>query len=81
MSISEKKTWVVFLVVFLFALGSPYSHGQSDEELAKASQNPVGDLISLPLQNNTNAENFRGLCLKCARGKLTLTHSSSLQLK
>jgi len=26
----------------------------SDEELAKASQNPVADLISLPLQNNTN---------------------------
>jgi hypothetical protein len=25
-----------------------------DEELAKASQNPVADLISLPLQNNTN---------------------------
>jgi len=54
MSISEKKTWVVFLLVFLFALGSRYSHGQSDEDLAKASQNPVGDLISLPLQNNTN---------------------------
>jgi hypothetical protein len=25
-----------------------------DEELAKASQNPVADLISLPFQNNTN---------------------------
>ena len=25
-----------------------------DEELAKAPQNPVADLISLPLQNNTN---------------------------
>ena len=24
------------------------------EELAKAAQNPVADLISLPLQNNTN---------------------------
>lgn len=27
--------------------------GKSDTELAKTSQNPVGDLISLPLQNNT----------------------------
>ncbi|MEE9204097.1 MAG: hypothetical protein V3U08_03695, partial [Nitrospirales bacterium] len=44
----------MFLVVFLVALGSRYSQGQSDEELAKASQNPVGDLISVPLQNNTN---------------------------
>jgi hypothetical protein len=26
----------------------------ADEELAKAAQNPVADLISLPLQNNTN---------------------------
>ena len=54
MSYSTQKTWVAFLVVFLFALGSRYSHGQGDENLAKASQNPVGDLISLPLQNNTN---------------------------
>jgi hypothetical protein len=28
--------------------------GQDSEELAKAAQNPVADLISLPLQNNTN---------------------------
>ncbi len=28
--------------------------GASQEDLAKATQNPVGDLISLPFQNNTN---------------------------
>lgn len=30
--------------------------GNSEEDLAKASQNPVADLVSLPLQNNTNFE-------------------------
>ena len=54
MSYTKEKTWALFLVVVLFALGSRYSQGQSDEELAKATQNPVGDLISVPLQNNTN---------------------------
>ncbi len=28
--------------------------GQSETDLAKQSQNPVGDLVSLPFQNNTN---------------------------
>lgn len=28
--------------------------GQSNQDLAKASQNPVGDLISVPFQNNMN---------------------------
>jgi hypothetical protein len=51
MSHSEKKTSVVFLVVFLFALGSRYRHGQDESELAKATQNPLADLISVPLQN------------------------------
>jgi hypothetical protein len=27
---------------------------EGEEDLAKAAQNPVGDLISVPLQNNTN---------------------------
>ena len=30
------------------------SSGASDEELAKAAQNPIASMISLPLQNNTN---------------------------
>lgn len=32
----------------------PASGGASDEELNKQSQNPIANLISLPLQNNTN---------------------------
>ncbi|MBW1786046.1 MAG: neuromedin U [Deltaproteobacteria bacterium] len=34
--------------------GPVLGHGASDSELAKQSQNPVANLISLPLQNNTN---------------------------
>ncbi len=33
---------------------SPASQTESNEELAKKTQNPLSDLISLPLQNNTN---------------------------
>lgn len=36
-------------------LTSPLSHAaMTAEELAKLAQNPIGNLISLPLQNNTN---------------------------
>ena len=58
---------IVFLLAFLFLLlpamwAMDTANGDGiiepgenpDEELAKASQNPVADLISLPLQNNTN---------------------------
>ncbi|UCH79528.1 MAG: neuromedin U [Candidatus Coatesbacteria bacterium] len=31
-----------------------FGYAQSEEELAKKTQNPVADLISFPLQNNTN---------------------------
>ena len=54
MPCAKEQTWVLFLVVFLLALGSRYGHGQGDADLAKQSQNPISDLISLPLQNNTN---------------------------
>jgi hypothetical protein len=37
------------------ALWQPYAHAElSAEELAKLAQNPVGNLISVPIQNNTN---------------------------
>ncbi|HAS52364.1 MAG TPA: hypothetical protein DCS21_11730 [Gammaproteobacteria bacterium] len=42
----------------LFAIGATFSasaHAEmSAEDLAKLSQNPVGNVISLPFQNNTN---------------------------
>ncbi len=42
--------------VFAVALvaGAPAAAEMSAEELAKLAQNPVGNLISLPFQNNTN---------------------------
>lgn len=45
-----------FLVIAVWvALWSPIVHAQeSDEELAKAAANPLADLISIPLQNNTD---------------------------
>ena len=33
---------------------SPVNAAMSAEELAKLAQNPVGNLISVPFQNNTN---------------------------
>jgi hypothetical protein len=37
-----------------YALATPALAEMSTEELAKIAQNPVGNLISLPFQNNTN---------------------------
>jgi len=43
-----------FFLLINFAISSGYAYAQSNEDLAKAAQNPVANLISLPLQNNTN---------------------------
>ena len=46
------------LVLGFFTIGATFSasaHAEmSAEDLAKLSQNPVGNVISLPFQNNTN---------------------------
>ncbi len=38
----------------LLAMSAPVQAQESSGDLAKASQNPVGNLVSLPLQNNTS---------------------------
>ncbi len=44
------STWIV-AACLAFTAGA---RAQGDQDLAKASQNPVGDLVSLPFQNNMN---------------------------
>ncbi len=44
----------IVLGVALIVAGAAQGQEQSDADLAKATQNPVADLISLPFQNNTN---------------------------
>lgn len=40
--------------VLVFLAASAWAQGDSTEDLAKAAQNPIADLASLPLQNNSN---------------------------
>jgi len=56
MRTSRRKTRVA-VAAFLGALGLAPAHAQqkmSSEDLAKLAQNPVGNLVSVPFQNNTN---------------------------
>lgn len=53
---TNMRTWTFTTAAFVTAtLASNLAHAEmSAEELAKIAQNPVGNLISLPFQNNTN---------------------------
>ena len=42
------------LAFLLFTAAPGYSQEQSESDLARQAQNPIANLISLPLQNNTN---------------------------
>ncbi len=51
------KPWAIAVLAALcLAVGAPVQaqEGPSAEELAKLTQNPIANLISVPLQNNTN---------------------------
>jgi hypothetical protein len=52
----KMTTWIHFFAASLAAaLAAIPAHAEmSTEELAKLAQNPIGNLISLPFQNNTN---------------------------
>jgi len=47
------KCWMAVLVTGILFTGTAYGAEQSQGDLAKASQNPIGNLVSLPFQNNT----------------------------
>jgi hypothetical protein len=49
----QTKKLAASLAVWMCIAASP-GYGQSDQELAKAAQNPLAAMISLPFQNNTN---------------------------
>ena len=57
-----REVFALLMVVFLVAAASmqaaepqqPGTGQRSDEDLVKQTQNPVADLISVPLQNNFN---------------------------
>jgi hypothetical protein len=42
------------LTILIFAISIAYGQDTSHSDLAKQAQNPIANLISLPLQNNTN---------------------------
>ena len=44
----------IFYLLFATALVIGPKTGLADQDLAKASQNPIGNLISLPFENNTS---------------------------
>ena len=50
----NSKSRVMPAAIVIAALSSAAHAEMSEEELAKLAQNPVGNLISLPFQNNTN---------------------------
>src|SRR5215470_15330735 len=51
---SMNRTPVICVAMLAFAAPDAHAAELSAEELAKLAQNPVGNLISLPFQNNTN---------------------------
>src|SRR5262245_51173532 len=49
----KQRSWVAIFALVALIPTAAYAE-LSAEELAKLAQNPVGNLISLPFQNNTN---------------------------
>ena len=48
------KVCVLSLTILIFTTCITYGQDTSNSDLAKQSQNPIANLISLPLQNNSN---------------------------
>jgi hypothetical protein len=50
----RKALGAIALLGLFFAIGLPVRAAESNEELARAAQNPVANLISVPFQDNIN---------------------------
>ena len=48
------RIFVILSILVPFIASASYSQEASSADLAKQAQNPIANLISLPLQNNTN---------------------------
>ena len=53
-SLAKRRRFGVAALLLLIACVRGLAEAQDDAELAKKTQNPVADLISVPLQNNVN---------------------------
>mgnify|MGYP001812248515 CR=1 FL=1 len=49
-----KTICIALLMLTVFAAAPGYTQDKNNADLAKQAQNPIANLISLPLQNNTN---------------------------
>ncbi len=54
MTVCIKVATILAALGWMLAATTPAQAAMTAEELAKIAQNPVGNLISLPIQNNTN---------------------------
>ncbi|MCP3667734.1 MAG: hypothetical protein GY696_35455, partial [Gammaproteobacteria bacterium] len=52
MKLNQGFKSLLFIVIYISTYNTSYA--QSNAELAKAAQNPVANMISLPFQNNIN---------------------------
>jgi hypothetical protein len=50
----SSSTFIKLAVGALLVMATTAAHAQQGEDLRDTAQNPIGDLISVPFQNNTN---------------------------
>lgn len=51
---TSKIITIALLILMLVIARVGHGQGNSDKDLAKATENPLASMISLPFQNNTN---------------------------
>jgi len=48
------KNLLIIFIIFVFTFSMTFAQGESDQDLTKAAQNPIANIMSFPFQNNTN---------------------------